>query len=205
MTNWKLLTPSPQDLAAVRHVVSGNVFINADAEPSWTGLYLPTEGGDYLSLSWGSQDVAVRFEIFCLMIERHSSRESMRLQAVATLPAFSDLRFLLRTTWVRPAVPGEVPPHFIQRVEESGTSSSVPPDFIEAGTTLDGVMFVDGNGRPVMTISVVNSTDYVVSVSTDANTMATGMNECDVMSLDDVLSWTPPVVSRRRSQPGDTQ
>lgn len=195
MTNWKLLTPSPQDLAAVCHVVPGNVFIKSDAEPSWTALYLQMDDGNYLSLSWDSQDVAPRFEIFCLAIERHSSNESMRLQAVATLPAFSDLRFILRTTWVRPAVPGEVPPHFVQRVEESGASSSVPPDFFEAGTTLDGVAFVDGNGHPVMTVSAINSTDYVVSPSTDPNTMAARMNGCDVMSLDEVLSWTPPTVS----------
>lgn len=194
MTKWKLLMPSPEDLAAVRRVAPGDVFIDTDAEPSWTSIYLRREGSGWLSLSWDSQDVAFRFEIFCLSIGLHTDREFKRLQAVANVPVFSEIRFLVRTSWLRPAAPGEVPDHFVQQVEESGRSSEVPQNYIEAGTTLDGVVFVDREGNPLMTITVVNSTDYLVSVAKDAETIASRMSGCDVMSLDEVLHWSPPVV-----------
>lgn len=189
--NWKQLLPSPNDLEAFARLASTDLYVDASNEPSWTKLYLCDKGGKWLSLSWDSQDVAFRFEIFCLSIESNILEGPKRAELAAKIPEFSEVKFLLRTTWLRPASPGEVPSDFVQQLEESGKSSAVPPDYVEAGTTLDGIVFADSSGDPLMVISVVNTTDYLVSVTTEADSMAARLRECDVMPLDKVLSWVP--------------
>lgn len=190
---WKLLIPASEDLEAVCRVMPGDAFIDSDAKPSWTSLYM-RGGGGWLSLSWDSQDVSFRFEIFCLSIDHPSSNGPRHPELAAKIPSFSEMKFLLRTTWLRPAIPGEVPPHFVQRVEGSGRALQIPVDYIEAGTTLDGIVLLDSAGRPTMAIVVTNTTDYLVSVLTENETITSRMDECDVMSLDEVLRWTPPGV-----------
>jgi hypothetical protein len=189
VTDWNLLTPAQECLARLEIIEAGPIWVNSASQPPEAVLFLQDRAGGWISLSWDYQDVGPGFEIFCLDIGEPSAPGPADRAEYARLAPFADIRLVLRTTWIRPASPGEVPPDYQQTIEASGRLSDVPANAIVAGVTLDGVVFLAPDGNPVMLISTENATTYRVLVKTDDAEIRAYVHECDAVSTQAFPAW----------------
>lgn len=198
MTHWKVFVPPHQELNKLLHIAPGELFINTKNNPVWESVYIRDKSGQWISLSWNYIDVEFKFEIYCLSIDSPKNIIFQDLIPAGSVPNFASLEFLMKSDWVRPTLPGEVPENFEQVIEEGGPISSVPSSASVVGTTIYGIVFNDVDHNPLLVIAVDDNERYSVKKIVDFDAIATLMEVCDSFSLPELMTWSPPVSHRGR-------
>lgn len=155
-------------------------------------IYLLDHEDNWISLSWSYVGVEFKFEIYCVSIDRQKEIFPVDLTCIEDIHDFSSMSFLLRSEWVRPAHPGEVPDHFEQVKEESGTASSVPSSATAVGTSLYGIVLNDACSKPLLAITVNDDERYSLKHVVAPAEMADLISGCDLCTLSQLMTWKPP-------------
>jgi hypothetical protein len=191
MRCWKTIIPELEQLTRMQAVTPGELFVDADNNPSLESIYILDKYGELICLSWSYIDIEFKFEIYCLSIDKPRAVISNDFISVGKVPDFTFLSFLLRSEWVRPTHPAEVPDSFEKVIEESGPSSLVPPSATAIGTTLYGVVFADGDRKPLLMIAIDDIERYRLKIIVDSDTMTKLISTCDSYSLSELMMRQP--------------
>lgn len=116
---------------------------------------------------------------------------------IESIPKFKSIRFLLRTEWVRPTKPGEVPDNFEQVIQESGFAEIAPPSATAIGSALYGITFCSTDGSPLLIIAVSDSERYSLQVSAAPAAMASVLDSCDSYSLPELLEKVKATIEKQ--------
>jgi hypothetical protein len=192
MRLWKVFLPTHEELESLARIVPGELYVSSENAPIQGSIYVRNKDGEWLSLSWDYVDVQFKFEIYRAAIERLGAPASGVTTSVGAIPDFVSMGFLLRSEWVRPSLPGEVPAEYVPVVEEHGPSLSVSATATAVGTVLHGIVFEGPFGKPLLTITVDDIESYSMKVTTEPSVMKLIVKKCDQLSLQEVLVWTPP-------------
>lgn len=142
-------------------------------------------------LAWDYFDVEFKFEVYGLSIKQLAAvPESLDL--AGTIPTFSQITFLLKTEWTRPAKPGEVPEDFEKVLEESGPLVKIPDTAISAGTALHGLIFSNPAEEQTLLVGVDDADSYSLRATADVEEISATAMSCDSLTLPEILSWKPP-------------
>lgn len=191
MKTWKVFVPDRQDLERLLKISPGKLFVSGTSTPTLESIYLLDQERGWVSLSWSYVDVEFKFEIYCVSIGS-SKEDPADLIPVGEVPPFASVGFLLRSEWVRPANPGEVPGHFEQVKEESGAAESVPSSATSVGTSLYGIVFSDEDSRPLFAITVDDNKSYSLKVISAPKALANLVSVCDLCTFPQLMAWKPP-------------
>ena len=187
-----MFLPTRDDLESLLRVIPDELYVRADRDPAQESIYIRDAEGEWLSLSWDYVDVEFKFEIYRAAIEKLGALTSDAVTPVGVIPDFVSMGFLLRSEWLRPALPGEVPADYKQVVEERGRALSVSVAATAVGTVLHGIVF-EGPGRhPLLALTVDDVGSYSMKVTVEPTVMRTILDQCDRLSLKEVLAWAPP-------------
>lgn len=196
MIDWKVLLPHRRDLEKIAQIASGDMFVHAKNDPVWTRVYVLDATGQWITLSWDYLDVEFKFEIYGISAEYLNSVVTADLIPAGTVPSFAAIGFLLKTSWVRPALPGEVPENYEQVIEESGVATAVPSSATVIATGLYGVLFRSTDGSPRLVITIDDDASYSLRSLVDNEVMAAAVAACDSLSFDELIHWEPPLLPR---------
>ncbi|MFC3654571.1 hypothetical protein FZ025_10455 [Xanthomonas hyacinthi] len=155
-------------------------------------IYLLDREDNCISLSWNYFDVDFKFEIYGISIDSRKDYCPRDLACIEDINKLSSISFLLRSEWVRPTKPGEVPDHFEQVKEESGTTESVPASAISVGTCLYGIVFNDASSNPFLIIAVDDDKRYSLKHVAVPEEIADLISGCDLCTLSQLIDWEPP-------------
>lgn len=190
MKIWKSFLPNDQDLSHISAIRPGSYFINGRSDPKWSAIYFLQENGVWLSISWDYFDVEFKFEIYGVSVD-HLKDSDVGLIEAGVIQSFSQIKFLLRTEWIRPAKSGEVPNSFEKIIEEGGLLSQVPDTATSVATVLYGMIF-SGHAEDVMMITIDDAASYSLKSSTDPVEISAMERSCDLLTLSEMLAWEPP-------------
>ncbi|MDW2980828.1 MAG: hypothetical protein WBG81_05790 [Rhodanobacter sp.] len=191
MKIWKSFLPDDLSLKCLSTIEPGPYFVDRDRNPMWGSLYVPQEDGQCLMLAWDYFDVEFKFEVYGLSIKQLATAPEGLDRAGAILP-FSQVAFLLKTEWTRPAKPSEVPEGFEKVLEESGPLAQIPETAISAGTALHGVIFSNLADGKALLIGVDDTDNYSLKATADAEEISAMAMVCDSFTLPEILGWKPP-------------
>lgn len=191
MKIWKSFLPDKKSLSHISIIRPGAYFFDSKRNPRSSAMYFPQENGAWLSISWDYFDVEFKFEIYGISVE-HLKDSGIALVEAGVIPDFSQIKFLMRTEWIRPAETEEVPDSFEQIIEENGPLSKIPSVAISVATTLYGVIFNGGSEGAVMMITIDDAASYSLKSSTDPVEISAMEESCDLLTLPEILDWKPP-------------
>lgn len=192
MRPWKVFIPDHRDLERLLKISPRGLFVSGKNNPVMESIYLLDHEDNWISLSWSYVDVEFKFEIYCVSIDRRKETFPEDLTCIEDIQGFSSISFLLRSEWLRPAHPGEVPDHFEQVKEESGTASSVPSSATVVGTFLYGILLNDVRSKPFLAITVNDDERYSLKHIVATEEMADLISGCDLCTLSQLMTWKPP-------------
>ncbi|PTR33621.1 hypothetical protein C8J98_103384 [Luteibacter sp. OK325] len=191
MKIWKNFLPTEQEIRQISVISPGAYFFDGQSDPRSSVIYFPQENGTWLSISWDYFDVEFKFEIYGISVE-HLERSRAFLVEAGIIPDFSELKFLIRTEWIRPTEIGEVPDGFEQIIEENGPLSKIPGTATSIATSLYGVTFNGGSEGAAMMIAIDDAASYTLKSSTDPVEINAMEESCDLLTLPEILDWNPP-------------
>lgn len=187
MSNWKISVPSIDILKRLVNMRPSRTFVSKKNSPPMGSIYVHGLSGDWMLLCWDYFDVEFKFEIYCLSVELSHPMAVNELIEIESIPKFQSIRFLLRTEWVRPTKPGEVPDNFEQAIQESGFAEMAPSSATAIGSALYGITFCGANDSPLLVIAVSDSERYSLQVFAAPAAMASVLDSCDSYSLPELL------------------
>lgn len=153
-------------------------------------LLLVAENGYLVRLYVDYTDVVFKFECFGLMAEPLMSSPWQDAEKVGLFGNWQRIECLFRFEWERPALSGEVPPHWDQVVRHRGKRSDIPNVATAIGVSMVGLLFWDvEQGVPVASF-VIDDEEPATLRLVDANGDLGGLlSECERVFIDDVSQW----------------
>lgn len=191
MKTWKSFLPNDRGLGDISSIRPGAYFVDNRNDPKWSTIYFHQENGMWLSISWDYFDVEFKFEIYGISIGQLAGADISPAEA-GVIHDFSQIKFLLRTEWTRPARSGEVPDGFEKIIEGNSRFSQVPDNAVSVATTLYGVIFSGRNEDAIMMITIDDAASYSLKSSTDLGEISAMRQNCDLFTLSEILTWKPP-------------
>jgi hypothetical protein len=187
MSNWKISAPSIDVLERLVRMRSPRAFVSKKNNPPMGSIYVHGLSNDWMLLCWDYFDIEFKFEIYCISIELSHPMTMDELIEIESIPKFQSIRFLLRTEWIRPTKPGEVPDNFEQVIQEGGLAEKVPSSATAIGSALYGITFCSADDSPLLVIAVSDSERYGLQVLATPVAMASVLDYCDSYSLSELL------------------
>jgi hypothetical protein len=191
MKIWKNFLPNAQSLGHVSSISPGPFFVNSKNDPRWSSIYFYKVNGEWLSINWDYFDVEFKFEVYGISVANLMAAPNSLVE-VGNITYFSQIKFLLKTEWIRPTRFEEVPDGFETVIEESGSLSQVANTIISAATSLHGLIFTNGAEDAVLMITIDDAANYRLKASTDLAEISAMVRGGDLLTLSEILAWKPP-------------
>lgn len=184
MKKWKISVPGIEVLKRMVDICPAKLFVCKKNNPPLGYIYVRGTHGDWILLSWDYFDVEFKFEIYCMMIEECQVPPPMgNLTEIGSIPKFQSIKFLLRTEWVRPTKPGEVPNDYEHVIQEGGLAKLAPSSATAIGSVVYGVAFLDSDNGPILVVSVSEKIRYSLQIIDSPFDMTQLFNSSDSYDL----------------------
>ncbi|MDH2348999.1 hypothetical protein [Bradyrhizobium sp. SSUT77] len=136
------------------------------------------------------RSIAPKFEIFELLIEPWIAPGKFQLTEMARIRGWDEIKCLFRFEWLRPAMPGEVPPHCEKVVGDRGPRKMIPSTGTHLAVSMVGIVFSCTNDRSSFA-AILNSDDDPATLrlldrAADAQQATL---DCEMVDLNDVEQW----------------
>jgi len=196
MMTWSAFHPNLSDLSRLLSVPSQYVFGAEPGAPLHGVLFFRDARGEQLAISWAYGDVQFKFEVYFLDVRDDLKSDLNALERIAEIPPYENAECFFRTSWIRPANPGEVPENYEQIIEECGPITEVPVSAIAVGTSLFGIGFSDANRSLLLGFAIDDSESYSVRAITDEFELASAFRGCDRILGSEVELWLKDAIKR---------
>jgi hypothetical protein len=136
-------------------------------------------------------DVTFKFEIFSLVAEAKLDIQVSNYEECFVIKDSADLVCLFRFEWQRPALPGEIPGHYIQEIIERGTRSSIPRTATHLGVSLVGILFQKSISKnDIFAIATSDDMPATLRHLVHCDDFRKMHDECELVALSDVDRWS---------------
>jgi hypothetical protein len=164
-------------------------------------LFLKAGDAPPVSLSVDYHDVVFKFECFSIVADASPRASFSDAHQITLITEWHTIKCLFCFEWERPALPGEVPPHFEQITRKRGTREKISSDASAVCVSMIGIAFWN----------VVQDKAIAAIVSDDDNDPGTmricekpeeievTISESEKVSVDEVGGWTLQLEQLRRS------
>ncbi|WP_203143278.1 hypothetical protein [Marinobacter mangrovi] len=184
----KLLVPDEEFVSFLQRLDECKVLCPSESSAWSDMLILESGSGDRMSLSSDYVNIEFKFEVFYLSSSDSCLSEKLDLKEIFSVVEMSSAKFLFQVAWLRPALPGEVPPNYEQVVEEVGVRNDIPEAAYVAGLYVKGILILS-NERPVIAIASSGDNPDVLVLAVDEQEIDAVLGKCEQVSPFAVHDW----------------
>lgn len=132
------------------------------------------------------RDVRFKFECLYLTVFRTQADDStFSGERIAVAKNLQEAKVVLRAEWERPALRGEVPPHYEQVVQVRGELNDIPSG-APACISMVGVLFIGIDGGSQWLVSLSDDFPLSLRYSENAKEIRQFLSKCSAVAVDEV-------------------